>query len=232
MHRENLAQILSPTIKRSLAAEVAERLRNAILSGQLEPEEPLREAALSELMGVSRGPIREARNHREREGLVMGTPTGRTYVARLSRSDFDEVFSLRRALERLAIEYACQRATPEDISAVQAVVDAMAGAIDRGIDEKEAAELDLQFHDALYAASRHQRLLDYWALLRPQVYVLMLSRNVASPDFSDAAVRGHQAILDAVQSGDLKAALGVIEQHMTFAYDLVNRSYAKTSLEN
>ena len=154
MHNENLAQILSPTIKRSLAEEVAERLRNAILNGQLEPEEPLREAALSELMGVSRGPVREALNHLEREGLVMVTPTGRTYVARLSRTDFDEVFSLRRALERLAIEYACQRATPEDIAAVQAVVDAMASAIDRGIDEKEAAELDLQFHDALYAASR------------------------------------------------------------------------------
>ena len=152
MHSENLAQILSPTIKRSLAAEVAERLRNAILSGQLEPEEPLREAALSELMGVSRGPIREALNHLEREGLVMVTPTGRTYVARLSRTDFDEVFSLRRALERLAIEYACQRATPEDIAAVR--------------------------------------------------------------------------------SGDLEAALDVIEQHMTVAYDLVNRSYATTSQEN
>lgn len=232
MPNENLAQILSPTIKRSLAEEVAERLRNAILSGQLQPEEPLREAALSELMGVSRGPIREALNHLEREGLVMVTPTGRTYVARLSRTDFDEVFSLRRALERLAIEYACQRAMPEDIAAVQAVVDAMASAIDRGIDEKEAAELDLQFHDALYAASRHQRLLDYWALLRPQVYVLMLSRNVASPDFSDAAVRGHQDILEAIKRRDLPAALDVIEQHMTFAYDLVNQSYAKASREN
>ncbi len=81
MHNENLAQILAPTVKRSLAAEVAERLRNAILGGQLAPEEPLREAALSELMGVSRGPIREALSLLEREGLVMVTPTGRTRVS-------------------------------------------------------------------------------------------------------------------------------------------------------
>ncbi len=101
----------------------------------------------------------------------------------------------------------------------------MAGAIERGIDEKEAAELDLCFHDALYSASRHQRLLDFWAMLRPQVYVLMLSRNVASPHFSDAAVRGHQQILDAVKAGDKQQALDVTEAHMTFGYDLVNRNY-------
>ena len=49
-------------------------------------------------MGVSRGPIREALSRLEREGLVVVSPTGRTYVARLSRQDLEEVFSLRKAL--------------------------------------------------------------------------------------------------------------------------------------
>ena len=110
MVNESLARILAPTIKRSLADEIADRLRNAILCGQLAPEEPLREAALSELMGVSRGPVREALSRIEREGLAVVTPTGRTYVARLSRHDLDEVFSLRKALEQLAIEHACMYA--------------------------------------------------------------------------------------------------------------------------
>ncbi len=60
MQYENLAQILTPTVKRSLSDEVAEQLRDAIMHGQLAPEEPFREATLSELMGVSRGPVREA----------------------------------------------------------------------------------------------------------------------------------------------------------------------------
>jgi DNA-binding GntR family transcriptional regulator len=229
MVSESLARILQPTVKRLLADEIADRLRTAILHGQLAPEEPLREAVLSELMGVSRGPIREALGQLEREGLVVVTPTGRTYVARLSREDLDEVISLRRALERLAVEYACMRATAEDFANVQAVVDDMAAAIARGITAKEGAELDLRFHDALYHASRHQRLLASWTTLRPQVYILMLGRNVASADFRDAAVEGHQAILDAIKTRDKERTLEVIEQHMRVAFELVRQSYEQPS---
>jgi len=193
----------------------------------LAPGEHLVEATLSDLMEVSRGPIRQALTRLEHEGLVVVSPTGRSYVARLSRRDFDEVFSLRRALERLAIEYACLRATPEHVRELQAVVEAMATSIARGIDEKEAAELDLRFHDSVYQASGHRRLVDYWTMLRPQVYIIMLSRNVASADFRDAAVRGHQEILDAIEDGDIHRALGLSEQHMLVAYDLVSKSYVQ-----
>ena len=231
MKNDALAQILSPPVKRLLADDVAERLRNAIMSGQLAPGEHLVEATLSDLMEVSRGPIRQALTRLEHEGLVVVSPTGRSYVARLSRQDFDEVFSLRRALERLAIEYACMRATPGDIRELQAVVEDMATSIARGIDEKEAAELDLRFHDVLYQASGHRRLMDYWTTLRSQVYIIMLNRNVASADFRDAAVRGHQDILDAIEARDIEQALQVSEQHMLVAYELVSRSYERISAD-
>lgn len=225
MNNHDLAQALSLPAKPSLTDDVHERVRSAILSGQLAPGARLSEAMLSELMGVSRGPVREALGRLEREGLIVVGRTGRASVARLSREDLDEVFSLRRTLERLAVEYACRRATPEDLAALQAVVDDMAAAIGRGLSEKEAAELDLRFHDAIYAASRHRRLINTWATLRSQVYVIMLSRNVASADFQDVAVNGHQGIVDAIAGGDAQQALAVIEQHMQVAYELVSRSY-------
>ena len=112
MHHEELAQILTPTVKRSLADEVADRLRDAIMHGKLAPEEPLREAVLSDLMGVSRGPVREALAILEREGLVLTAPTGRTTVARLSHEELDDVVSLRKVLERLA-NYAAFSASGE-----------------------------------------------------------------------------------------------------------------------
>jgi DNA-binding GntR family transcriptional regulator len=227
MDHDALAQVMWPPIKRSLADDVAERLRDAILSGLLAPGEQLREAALSEMLGVSRGPVREALGCLDREGLVVVGRTGRTTVARLSPEDLDEVYSLRRTLERLAVEYACMRATAEDIAELQAVVDAMADALARGISEKEGAELDLRFHDVLYQASRHRRLLDFWTTLRSQVYVIMLSRNVASSDFRDAVVRGHQQILDAIEAHDKDLALDLIEDHMAVAYDLVSKSYGQ-----
>ena len=228
MQYENLAEILTPTVKRSLADEVAERLRDAILHGQLAPEEPLREATLSELMGVSRGPVREALTILEREGLVVTTPTGRTYVARLSHQELDDVFSLRKALERVAVEYACVRATPEDLERVQAVVDEMAKAVDEVFSPKAMAELDMRFHEAVYHAAHHQRLLDFWTILRPQMYVFLLSRNAARDDYREQAVRGHQEILDAIKARNKTQALSTNDGHMAFAYDLLSGSYDQT----
>ena len=85
---------------------------------------------------------------------------------------------------------------------MQAVVDDLAAHIQQGINEQEAAELDLRFHDVLYRASGHQRLLNFWTSLRPQIYVFLLSRNVANPDFRDSVVRGHQDILHAIRDHD------------------------------
>ncbi|MCO6452779.1 MAG: GntR family transcriptional regulator [Caldilineales bacterium] len=227
MDNDTLAEVLSPPLKRSLADVVAERMRDGILSGQLAPGERLRETELSEMMEISRGPVREALRRLENEGLVVVGRTGRTNVARVSRQDLDEVFSLRRALERLAIERACEWATPEDMAKLQAVVDAMAATIARGISEKEGAELDLRFHDVIYHASRHQRLLNCWTTIRSQIYVIMLSRNVASANFRDATVYGHQEIVDAIKARDKERALVVIEQHMIVAYELVSKSYGQ-----
>jgi DNA-binding GntR family transcriptional regulator len=225
MQYDNLAQILTPTVKRSLSEEVAERLRDAIMHGQLAPEEPLREATLSELMGVSRGPVREALTILEREGLVVTTSTGRTYVARLSCEALEDVFSLRRALERVAIEYACARATTEDLDRVQAVVDEMAGIPEQDLDPRRMAELDMRFHEAIYQAAHHPQLFDFWATLRSQMYVFLLSRNLANEDFKEGAVRGHQQILDAIKARDIALGVGVIEEHMAFAYARVSDSF-------
>lgn len=228
MDNESLAQIFSPTVKRSLADDVAERVRNAILSGQLAPEEPLREAVLSELLGVSRGPVRKALSSLEREGLVVVSPTGRTCVARLSRQDLDEVYGLRRVLERFAVGCACERATSADLAEMQAQINDLTAHIQRGITEQEAAELDLRFHDVLYRASGHQRLGNFWTSLRPQIYVFLLSRNVANPDFRESVVRGHQQILDAIRDRDKDRAQLLIEGHLDFAYSRVIGSYSLT----
>ncbi|MBC8447458.1 MAG: GntR family transcriptional regulator [Chloroflexi bacterium] len=226
MLTEDLTNILLPPQRCSLADEVTERLRQAILSGQLAPGQKLRENVLAESMSVSRGPIREALRRLEREGLVIRRHNRSAFVARLSRHDLDEVYSLRLALERLAVQLAIRNsAAKEEVAEMQATIDTMAAYIERGITEQEAAELDMRFHDALYRASHHQRLQDSWATLRPQVHILLLSRNVADPDFRDQAVGGHQEVLDAIRNGDEARATAIIEQHLQAAYDRVLHSY-------
>src|SRR5262245_56805154 len=92
---------LTPAVKRSLADDVVDRLRDAIFRGRFKPGEPLREEQLAAMLDVSRGPVREALVQLEREGLVLVRRHRGATVARLSRGDLEDVYSLRLALERL-----------------------------------------------------------------------------------------------------------------------------------
>src|SRR6476469_10949085 len=102
---------LTPTVKRSLADDVVDRLRDAIFHGSFKPGEALREEQLAAMLDVSRGPVREALVQLEREGLVIVRRHRGATVARLSRRDLEEVYSLRLALERLAVQRAVRHAT-------------------------------------------------------------------------------------------------------------------------
>jgi len=213
-----------PTLKMSLADRVADYLREAIFMGKIAPGEQLREVPLSKMLGVSRGPIREALNKLEREGLVTIPRNGRTIVARLTREDFDEVYSLRVGLERVAMQYAIHHATPSELDEMQRLVDIMIERVNAGISEKEAADLDLQFHDVLYQASHHKRLQSVWSDLRPQIYIFLLSRNVADSDFRIQLDR-HQEIVNVIREKNVEQAMAVIETHLQVAYTRILKTY-------
>jgi DNA-binding GntR family transcriptional regulator len=220
---------LVPAPKHSLADDAVERLRKAIWSGRLAPDERLREEALAEFLGVSRGPIREALTRLEREGLVVRFPNRGAVVARLSPEDLDEVFSLRLAIERLAIRMAVRHAEPKHFQQMQDVIDQLAALQAGTMTEQETAALDVAFHEIIYDAAKHKRLYNVWATLKPQVYIFLLSRNVANADFRGLVVAGHQDILDALLSRDETRAEAVIEQHLQAAYERILEAYTPSS---
>jgi DNA-binding GntR family transcriptional regulator len=218
---------LSPPLNRSLGDEIVIRLRKAILSGQFEPDERLGEQFLAKTLGVSRGPIREALSQLEHEGLVIIRRNRGAFVARLSREDVNEVYSLRLALEKLAVQLAIQNASISDLDEMQAIIDTMASYLERGLTEQEAAELDVRFHDVMYRSANHRRLYDCWENIRPQIHVFLLSRAAANPDFRQYVVAGHQAILDAIRDKDEVRAIITLEDHIRMAYDRVIKSYSQ-----
>jgi DNA-binding GntR family transcriptional regulator len=219
-----LSDTLAAPISRSLSSEIVSRLTNAILTGQLGPGERLREEELAESLGVSRGPIREAFTQLERQGLVVIRRNRGAFVARLSREDVDEVYSLRLAIERLAMQRAVQFADARVLAEMQALVDTMARYTPQ-VSEQEAAQHDITFHDLIYQASRHQRLYECWTNLRPQIHIMLLSRNVANADFRDYALHGHKGLLDILITRDAAHAVEAIDTHLRVAYDRVISSY-------
>src|SRR6202048_2636796 len=105
-----------------LAHSIRSRLREAILKGDFAPGEHVREVEIAARYEVSRGPVREALAQLEQEGLVLLRRNRGAVVARLSRADLEEVYSLRLALERLAVARAAQYGTEADFGVMDGVL--------------------------------------------------------------------------------------------------------------
>ena len=144
-------------------------LRQAILKGELAPGERLMEIQLAQKLGVSRTPIREAIRKLELEGLVLMIPRRGAEVARISEKSLKDVLEVRRSLEELAIELACQRMTEEDMQALEEAQKAFKAAIDQG-DAMKIAETDEAYHDVIYHSTRNKRLVQILNNLREQMY--------------------------------------------------------------
>ncbi len=209
--KKEIALESGPAQKRVLADEVADVLRAAILDGRLAPEQQILEAQVADMMQVSRGPVREALTRLEQEGLVYKLRNRGTFVARLALEDVEEVCSLRQTLELLAAEYFVRNATPADITKLEEVVDKISQRGGRDITPKEAADLDIQFHETLVRGADHQRLPDAWLNLREQVRILLLSRNVADEDF-------RYGLLHALCDGNMERAQNLLAGHVNKAY--------------
>ncbi len=176
-------------------------------------------------MGVSRGPVREALVQLEREGLIVIRRNRGAFVAQLAMEDLDEVYSLRVAIERLAVQRCVEHATEADIDELQGVVDQIAKLMDRGITEQEAAQLDLEFHDIMYRTGGHRRLYETWGTLRPQIHILLLNRNVASEDFRQMVVPSHQQIVDAIRARDEARTIEITMDHLLGSYSRVRANH-------
>lgn len=208
--------------RRSLSDDVVDRLRSAIVRGTFAPGQRLSEVALAEAFSVSRGPIREALTILDREGLLKVERHRGAWVTLLSRRDIDEIYDLRLALERLAIARAATLATVDDCASMAAVLDSLAGAVGRK-DVFNAVALDVEFHDRIYRAARHDRLYQSWALLRPQIETFLNSRPSDQNVYLDRAVREHADLLDVIRRHERDEAVAMIEIHIRSAYDRVSQ---------
>jgi DNA-binding GntR family transcriptional regulator len=209
-----------------LADFIRERLREAILKGGVAPGEHLREVEIAARFDVSRGPVREALLQLEREGLVLLRRNRGAVVARLARSDLEEVYSLRLALERLAVVQAVRHGTEADFATLDDILHEFRGTDStQPLTEQEAADQDVRFHDAIYRAAHHERLYAAWNGIRSQVYVLLLARNVAGPDFREDTYFGHLELAYLIRARNEERVLKAIESHLAASYARVLASY-------
>jgi DNA-binding GntR family transcriptional regulator len=195
-----------------LRAHVAERLRTAILAGDIAPGTPLIETALSEHFDVSRGPLREALRQLIEEGLVVTVPYTGTHVAPLSVGDVQEIYSLRTALETFAFEQVWPRRDDRFRAELRRRNDALLASIDAG-DDGASISNELEFHGLVYEASEHRLLQRAWQGLRGRLQLYWAAHHRAH------GMRGpkrdsHDSYIAAALGDTLDAMRREIADHM------------------
>lgn len=187
-------------------------LRNAILTGELSPGERLMEIKLADKLGVSRTPIREAIRKLELEGLVVNTPRKGAEVANISAADLRDVLEVRRSLEILAINLACQKMTSESLEELYKNIQEFK----RSIDSKGATDIaytDVGFHDIIYKSTSNNRLIQILNNIREQMYRYRLE-YIKDRESWKTLVDEHMAIYESIKNRDSDAAVRAILIHI------------------
>jgi len=204
--------LLGPVPKSTLRAHVAERLRTAILAGDIPPGAPLVETALSEHFDVSRGPLREALRQLIEEGLVVTVPYTGTHVAPLSVEDVQEIYSLRTALETFAFDQVWDRRDGRFSAELRRRHDALLATIDAG-DDRASISNELEFHSFVYEASGHRLLQRAWHGLRGRLQLYWAAHHRAHGRRGPRR-DAHESYIRAALSDDLAAMRREIAHHM------------------
>ena len=208
-------------LNRTLSDQVADQLRQAILLGQLKPGQRIIEQEIAEALALSRGPVRDALRILQNERLIVINPYRGASVAKLTLRDSEEIYSLRLALEVLALRHAIENASDGQIGQLTDVIDRMVAHLQGA--ERSHAELidtDLDFHQTLVRISGHSRVMSAWSALRGQVSLLMLSHEVLEGlDMSEIAVTWHRQLVDEMLRRDAPAAEETLRKHLARSYE-------------
>lgn len=189
----------------SLREQVVEQIRTAIIEGRLRPNDHIVESALTEQLGVSRTPVREALILLEREGLIVASRNRGCFVRAFSEDDIDSIFSMRTTLENFAGELIIDRLTQADYDHLLATIERQRAASQQG-DVKRVRAIDMSFHQTLINRSDHALLIRNWSEIVAQIAAVLYVRAEATPDYDEMlAIRDHLSILEAYQAHDLIA---------------------------
>ena len=195
-----------------LREEVFNTLRSAILTGQFRPGDRLMEVPLANQLGVSRTPVREAIHKLEQEGLVTIVPRRGAEVAKITEKSLQDVLEVRRALDVLSVELACERITQEELESLKKACQLFEKATHSG-NTTAIAKADVAFHDIIVQSTGNQRLQQLVNNLAEQMYRY---RFVYLRDDSQHVklVEEHQEILDSILHRDKEKASEAARRHI------------------
>lgn len=182
----------------TLKEQAREGIRGLIFTGKLKSGEPVSELLISEALGISRTPVREAILELSREGLLHSSPFGGAHIRTLTESEREEIFILRNSLETLAARRLSSIVTLKQISELQKILDHQAKVAD-GTRYDTFLDLDQQFHLTIAEFAgltlTHNVLRNIRDMFRLMGFLAIAVRGRA-----EAILGEHRRILEAIRN--------------------------------
>ena len=211
------------TLPVDLGEGIAELLRTRILSGTLAPGSRLVETALADSFGTSRGPVRDAIGRLAATGLVTVHPRRGAYVASFDTDDVEEIYSLRIALETVAVRRAARHGDADDWAEMDLALAELQAALDDD-DGLRAGTADMRFHRTIVRAARHQRLATAWEAFADQTLLLLKELSGTGADVQ-ASPDGHAQVLLALRDTDGARAETFLVAHLQEAQAAISARF-------
>jgi DNA-binding GntR family transcriptional regulator len=207
----------------NLTAGVYQKIRKGILNGTWVPGQALTELMLSQLLQVSRTPVREALHQLELEGLIELRPNRGAVVIGINTSDIEDIYEIRTLLEERVAQRACLRAEAQDIETLREIVDLTEFYVERGSYDK-ITEMDDRYHQYLYSLSGSRMFQKTLADLHTYVEPVR-ERSIREPGRAAAMLAEHRAIVEAMAAHNTEEAGRLMTLHITRAGEHMEKKH-------
>ncbi len=202
----------SDSLSSSLRRRIFSQIQNDILNGVYEPGDNLIETKLSEELGVSRTPVREALRQLELEGLVQSVPNKGVTVKGVSSEDIHDIYTIRMLIEGLAARWAAEKITPQELEELKEAVD-LEEFYTMKHDYSRLLKLDTRFHDIIFKASKSMPLMHTLSTFHH--YVQKARKiSMSSPNRAMEVLNEHKAIMQAIIDKDAARAEMLTTEHV------------------
>lgn len=205
--------VKSPEESVSLSEYAYREVRDAIREGRFPPSRRLRENDISEMLGISRTPVREAMKRLEAERLVVYRAPRGFVVNSLEPEEVIELYAMREILEGTAARFAATYTSALELKEIERLLE-----LQRNVCENPAkmAQLNEEFHRAIYQAARNRYLISALNSLGDAMK-LLVTTTYATPGRGRAGFKEHQKIFEAIAKRDADMADRRAREHIVNA---------------
>ena len=211
-------------------ADIAKRnIQEWIVTGQFQPGKQIKEEEISQRLGISRPPVREALKMLEAAGLVFRKPRCGVFVPEMTEKDMWEVYTLKATLYEMATGLAMDVISEQQISKLESYVKKMEVCVEKEpLDVLRYQDLHKTFHNSIMVIAGNDRLRTFASNLHNQV-TLFSYKSLQDKNHLNFSVRYHGDIVNAMKQKDRSLACSLMKEHVLNALDVLRDMSAQGS---